>query len=152
MVKKAKKLAGIDRRSENVWRIRYVKNGRRHTQTVKGTQEEAIAKRDVLRAQIAQNTWTAPTAMSIAEWAATWIEQYLKRTVSTRSYDRQKTIINRHIVPALGKVPLQKLSTVRINELYRELEATGLHASTIRYVHIVLGSCLKAAVKIDALA
>lgn len=152
MAKKAKKLIGIDRRGEHTWRIRYVKDGKRHTETVSGTQEDAVARRDVLRAEIAQNTWTAPTAVTLAEWAATWTEQYLKRTVSTRSYDRQKGIIDRHIVPELGKISLQKLSAVRINELYRQLEAGGLHASTVHYVHVVLGSCLKSAVKVGVVA
>ncbi len=152
MSKKAKKLAGIDRRSENRWRIRYVKDGKRHTETVTGSQEDAIARRDVIRADIARNAWTAPAATTLAEWAATWAEQYLKRAVSTRSYDRQKSILDRHIVPALGKISLQKLTPVRINELYRQLEADGLHASTIRYVHVVLGSCFKAAARIGAVA
>jgi integrase len=152
MVRKPKKLAGIDRRGEKTWRIRYVKDGKRRTETITGTQEEAIAARDVIRVGIAHNTWTAPTSMTLGEWAATWTEQYLRRAVSTRSYDRQKTIIDRHIVPTLGKIPLQKLSAVRINELYRQLEAAGLHSSTVHYVHVVLGSCLKAAAKIAAIA
>lgn len=152
MSKKAKKLAGIDRRGENTWRIRYVKDGKRHAETVIGTQEDVIARRDVIRADIARNAWTAPAATTLAEWADTWAEQYLKRSVSTRSYERQRGIIKRHIVPALGKVALQKLTPVRINELYRQLEADGLHTSTVRYVHVVLGSCFKAAVKIGAVA
>jgi integrase len=152
MAKKLKKLAGIDRRGGNKWRIRYVNEGKRHTETVLGTQEDAVARRDVLRAEIVQNTWTAPTTMTLAEWTATWAEQYLKRAVTVRSYERQMSIVNRHIVPVLGTIPLQKLSTVRVNEFYRGLESIGLSAATVRYVHIVLGSCLKAAVKIDALA
>ena len=92
------------------------------------------------------------TSMTLAEWAATWGEQYLKRTVTVRSYERQLSIVNRQIVPALGAIPLQKLSTVRINEFYRNLESSGLGAATVRYAHIVLGSCLKAAAKIGALA
>ncbi len=152
MAKKAKKLAGIDRRGENIWRIRYVNNGKRHTETITGTQEHAISRRDVLRAEIRQGNWTAPTGTTVAEWAATWTEQNLKRGVSTRSYERQKSIVDRHIVPALGRIPLQKLSAVRINELYRELESGGLHPSTIHYVHVVLGSCLKTAVKLGSIA
>lgn len=152
MSKKAKKLAGIDRRGENTWRLRYVKDGKRHTETVIGTQEDAIARRNGIRTDIDRNVWTAPAATTLAEWAATWAEQYLKRAVSTRSYDRQKSILDRHIIPALGTLSLQKLSPVRINEFYRQLEADGLHASTVRYVHIVLGSCFKAAVKLGAVA
>jgi integrase len=152
MTKKTRKLAGIDRRGDGSWRIRYVKDGRRHTETVIGAQEDAISRRDIIRAEIAQNNWTAPTSLTVAEWAATWTEQYLRRAVSTRSYDRQKTIINSHIVPTLGSIALQRLSAIRINELYRQLETDGLHPSTIHYVHVVLGSCLKAACKIGAVA
>lgn len=90
MSKKAKKLAGIDRRGENTWRIHYVKDGKRHTETVIGTQEDAIARRDMVRADIARDTWAAPVSTTLGEWADTWAEQYLKRSVSTRSCDRQK--------------------------------------------------------------
>ncbi|MDE2183474.1 MAG: site-specific integrase [Alphaproteobacteria bacterium] len=152
MSRKAKKLAGIDRRGPDSWRIRYVKDGKRHTETVTGTQEEAIARRNVIRAEIAEHRWTAPSSMSLEEWAATWTEQYLKRAVSLRSYDRQKSLLDRHILPALGKIALQKLSTVRVNELYQQLEADRLHASTVHYVHVVLGSCLKSAVKLGTIA
>jgi integrase len=152
MTKKPKKLAGIDRRGENTWRIRYVKDGRRHSETVIGTQEDALARRDVIRADIVRNTWTAPTNITLGEWAATWGEHYLKRAVTVRSYERQMSIVNRHIVPSLGTIPLQKLSTVRVNEFYRHLESSGLSAATVRYAHIVLGSALKAAVKIGVLA
>jgi integrase len=152
MARKPKKLIGIDRRGKNSWRIRYVNRGKRHTELVKGTEQDAIARRAVLAAEIKQNNWTEPTSMTVAEWSATWAEQYLKRIVSARSYDRQKTIVDRYIVPSLGAIRLQKLSTVRINELYRELEGAGLHPSTVHYVHVVLGSCLKAAAKIGALA
>lgn len=150
MTKRSKNPARIDRRGAS-WRIRYTKDGKRHSETVKGTRQDAVARRDIIRAEIAQGAWTAPTTTTLGQWAGTWCEQYLRRSVSTRSYDRQKGIVVRHIAPALGTVPLQKLSAVRINELYRQLEASGLHASTVRYVHVVLGSCLKAAVKIGAL-
>lgn|GEM_PF-3697711 len=144
-------LTRIDRRGADGWRIRYVKDGKRHTVTVTGTQDDAIAQRDLIRADIARNSWTAPATTTFGEWAQTWVAQYLMRAVSARSYDRQKGIVDRHLAP-LTKVPLQKLGPVRINELYRQLEATGLHPSTVHYVHVVLGSCLKAAVKIGALA
>lgn len=148
---KPKKLAGIDRRGENLWRIRYVKDGKRHIEHVTGSMDDAIARRDTIRAEIVNSTWTAPTSVSFEDWAKTWAEQYLKRAVSTRSYERQKGILDRHIVPALGKRSLQKVSTVRINELYRDLEAKGLSPATVRYVHIVLGSCMKQAMKLGML-
>ena len=149
MAKKAKKLAGIERRGEHTWRIRYVKDGKRHRETVEGTQEDAIARRNAIRTEIDQHTWTAPTSVTVEEWANSWAETHLKRNVSMRSYERQASIVRLYIVPALGKVALQKLATKQINEFYRDLE-TGerkLSPATVRYAHIVLGSCLKQAVR-----
>ena len=152
MTKKAKKLAGIDRRGEKSWRIRYVKDGKRHTETISGSQDDAISRRDVIRAEIAQHAWTAPANTLLKDWAQNWTEQYLRRSVSARSYDRQKSIIDRHIIPALGATALQKVTTLQINQLYQYLESAELHPSTIHYVHVVLGSCFKTAVKIGAVA
>src|SRR5271154_4425576 len=96
-----------------------------------------------------QHTWTAPSHMTVEEWANSWAETHLRRNVSTRSYERQASIVRLYIVPALGKIALQKLSTKRVNEFSRGLE-TGerkLSPAPVRYAHIVLGSCLKQAVK-----
>ena len=65
MAKKPKKLVGIDRRGEKSWRIRYVKDRKRHSEIVIGRLEDAVNRRDVIRAEIAQNAWTEPTNMTL---------------------------------------------------------------------------------------
>lgn len=152
MAKKARKDANIDQRGEHVWRIRYVHDGKRHIVNVQGSKEDARAKWNAIKAAIDQGAHIAPTNVKLADWAETWIAQYLKRAVSTRSYERQAGILRRHIVPALGTVALQRIEPTRINKLYADLEAGGLHPATVRYAHVVLGSCLKAAVKIGTLS
>ena len=152
MSRKPKKLAGIDQRGESAWRIRYVKDGKRHSETVVGSQADAVARRDVIRADIARNTWTAPTNMTLRNG-----QQHGLSNISSVLSPCARTSGNRASSIATSyrrsvQVSLQKLSTVRVNEFYRELEASGLSPATVRYAHIVLGSCLKAAVKIGALA
>jgi integrase len=152
MAKKRKNPAGIDQRGKDIWRIRYVKDGKRHTVTVKGSRQDAIAERDKINVAVRQNTWTAPTNTTVSSWAAAWTEDYLRRRVTPRSYDRQKGIVDKHIVPMLGDIALQKLSVLRINEHYRDLEKSVLKPATVHYVHVVLGSLLKDAVKIGLLS
>lgn len=58
-----------------------------------------------------------------------------------------------HVVPHLGHVPLQRLTTAHIDGLYRQLEREGradgnggLSPRTVRYIHTILRKALAAAV------
>jgi hypothetical protein len=55
--------------------------------------------------------------------------------------------VRRHLIPALGAVPLQKLNPSAINGLYASLAARGLSAATIRRVHATLHRALKDALR-----
>ena len=51
------------------------------------------------------------------------------------------------INPAVGKLPISELTSGRLDAFYRELQATGLSASSVRQVHAVLRRGLTQAVK-----
>jgi integrase len=152
MVKKHKNPAGIVQTGTNAWRIRYVKDGNRYSHTIRGSRTDAIAERDKLKVQRDEGAWTAPATITFEEWATRWAEHHLKRHVSTRSYERQNSILKRHLVPVLGPTRIQRLAATRINELYADMEKDGLSAASVRYAHVVLGSCLKQAVREGVLA
>lgn len=66
-----------------------------------------------------------------------------------------ETIVRRHIVPALGKLPLQKLQPMHLQSLYSQKlqggradgKPGGLSPRTVRYIHSVIFEALKHAVK-----
>jgi integrase len=95
-----------------------------------------------------------PVGAYLEEWAAG-----LRLAPSTvASYKKN---IRQHNAPALGTVPLNRLTTERIDRLYRDLErggradhrqGEGLSPRTVRYVHTILSAALAAAVKTRRLA
>ena len=74
-----------------------------------------------------------------------WCEQYLAERESgwsdvTRSSYRR--IVERHIVPGIGKYQLEQLTTQRIQKFYQRLAKKGLGGYSVQCVHLLLRRCL----------
>jgi integrase len=55
--------------------------------------------------------------------------------------------VRRHIIPAIGKVPIAKLTPLQVQKVLNDLEASGLSPRTAQYVHATLRVALKQALK-----
>ncbi len=51
-----------------------------------------------------------PPPATFGEWIKHWFETYRIPHISAQSKDRSQSIINKHILPALGSIPLNKLN------------------------------------------
>jgi integrase len=49
--------------------------------------------------------------MTLGQWLEYWLENYKKNTVRLKTYERYDLDIKKHIVPYLGNIPLQNLTT-----------------------------------------
>ena len=141
---------GIDARGVNTWRLRYRINGRRYTETVQGTKAQAQkALRDLLHAADTGNH-VAPDKMSVGQWIEHWLAIGCPgsrcREIGARARERYAQLLRCHVVPALGDRPLQQLQSAEIDDLYAQL-SESMAASTLRYVHVVLSSCLGTAAR-----
>ena len=85
--------------------------------------------------------------------AAGWLDGLRLAPSTVASYRKN---VRLHIAPAIGAVPLAHLTPVRLDALYRELEAggrkdhragEGLSFRTVRYVHTTISAALGAAVE-----
>jgi len=139
---------GIDARGVNTWRLRYRINGRRHTKTVQGTKAQAQkALRDLLHTADTGNH-VAADKMTLGQWIEHWLSigcpGKRRNAIGARARERYAQLLRCHVVPALGDRPLQSLQSTEIDELYARLAET-IALPTLRYVHVVLASCLGAA-------
>jgi len=134
----------------NAWRIRYRVNGERFEKTVQGSRADAAkALREALKAGD-DGKHVAPSKLTFGQWAETWLT--LKaRTLDPTTQERYGDLFRLHILPSLGTTPLQKVTATDIDRLYGEVAKT-LAPGTVRFAHIVLKSCLKAATRKDLLA
>lgn len=87
-----------------------------------------------------------PSKITVGEWAARYLETYVKPKVRPTSYSNYHDAMRLHINPAIGHIPLQSLKTHMIQDFYNR-EAETLSAWMIHRIHQVLNGALKQAVR-----
>ena len=90
--------------------------------------------------------------MDLAHWLEYWMDSIVRpNRAETTVYAYQK-IIDNHIDPALGTVPLKRLTPKMVQEYYTETQrANGLSSNTMRRHHDLLSSALRSAVRQDVI-
>ena len=95
----------------------------------------------------------APTQeLDLSHWLEYWMDSIVRpNRAETTVYAYQK-IIDNHIDPALGTVPLKRLTPKMVQEYYTETQrANGLSSNTMRRHHDLLSSALRSAVRQDVI-
>ena len=108
---------------------------------------EADAKRRLAEVQVDFDRGAlATTRATVAEWMAEWLQTYVVGNVAKpkriRTVERYQSIIEKHIIPALGVVKLAKLTRLDVNRFYAGLVAKNLSGNTITAIHQVLKGAL----------
>ena len=96
---------------------------------------------------------------TVATWLRTWFELYAKPHIRPSTVNYYHRNIEQHVVPAIGDIPLNKLTTRDLQKLYNDLQSNGrlrkvqkkkkpgLSNSTVRGIHMMLHNALDRAVK-----
>lgn len=89
-----------------------------------------------------------PKEITVAEWLKSWMANVIQLTrQETTVYAYQKMIDN-HIAPALGNIPLQKLTPAQRQRYYADKIREGkISTNTVRKHHDLMNSAFKMAVK-----
>jgi integrase len=147
----------IQSRSPGSHRIRYslgrdpVSGKRRWvTATVKGSRKDA--ERELTRRLRTVDTGehVDPQRMTVADWLTLWLAS-TKIEVSPKTHERYAEIVRCYLVPALGKIGLQRLTPSDIQRAYASFTRNP-SPRTRRHIHRILKSALARAVEQQALA
>jgi integrase len=143
----------IEKRGENVYRLRYRVDGRRFKVTFKGSLAEARKKLTSLLDTVNKGEHIDPAKVTLKTWVEQWLgllernpDQRRRGLINARTLERYDQLLKLHVVPTLGAVALQKLTATGIDNLYIELERK-LAVRTVRHVHVTLKACLASAVR-----
>ena len=95
---------------------------------------------------------------TVGKWMDEWFENYAKVKVRPSSHQTYRGYIDNHIKPNIGKIPLEKLTSLELQKLYKKLltrgrvdrlesegQPKGLSAKTVRNIHQILASAMKLA-------
>ena len=83
--------------------------------------------------------------LTVGEYLTRWLEDSVKGTVRTSTYETTGHMVRPHLVPALGRMKLKDLSPTHVRGFYREKLDSGLSPATVRKMHSVLNKALKQA-------
>ncbi len=110
------------------------------------TQQEASKKCNALIREREPGKVVTKPSQTVAQYLEYWLGVY-QQSIRPRSYERYEQIIRLHIVPAIGKMRLDKLLPQHVQSLYAQKQEEGLSANTVLTIHNMLHRALKSAVR-----
>ena len=139
--KRANGEGSIRKRKDGRWEGRYTAGhdpatGKTIYKNVLGkTQGEVKEKLKKAIADSQQLDVTRATTYTVRTWIKLWYEVYAEPRLREKTKDYYLNYINNHIIPQLGDIKLDKLTTIQIQKFYNDLQKNG---RIQRYKHIEL--------------
>ncbi|MGI6035690.1 MAG: site-specific integrase [Limnochordia bacterium] len=138
----------------------YDVNGKRIRRSfVRETRREVAEELAKVLQEVQAGAYIEPTTCTLGEWLDKWLAEYKKPQLRPSTYESYKGLIERHITPALGGVPLAKLQAHTLQSFYNDKLTSGrfdgeggLSTRTVRYFHVIIRQALEQAVKEGILA
>lgn len=141
----------IHQRTDGRWEARlslgYV-DGRRARKSVFGrSQRDVREKLTILQRERDQGLERRTDEReTVAVFLERWLEQ-ARPALRPRTWQGYALIVRRQLVPAIGRVPLAKLTPATVQELLNRRQAAGASPQTVRNQHAVLRRALGQAVR-----
>ena len=156
----------IRKRKDGRWEGRYTvghdpETGKAIIKNVLGKTQAEVKEK--LKKAIEENVgidYGRAKTYTVGNWLEVWYENYAKIKMRPSTYLTYHGYIENHIKPQLGKIPLNDLTTLHLQQLYKKLLAEGrverieaqkqpkgLSTKTVRNIHQIISSALKLAVE-----
>lgn len=152
--KRAKGEGTLRLRKDGRWEgrivIDYREDGRPITKNVTAkTKTECCAKLEKLKEQYGRHTDKIKSDIPFGDWIDFWYRTYSKNTIRLTTQIEYENRIYNHIIPDIGKIPLNKLSQSDLQQFYARVKNSGrkIRAETLgpglsdRMVRAVHANC-----------
>ena len=129
--KRANGEGNIRKRADGRWEGRYTagyhpETGKRIIKNVLGkTQAECKAKLKKAIEESQSLDVGRADEYTVAAWLRTWFELYAKPHIRPSTMNYYHRNIEQHVIPAIGDIPLNKLTTRDLQKLYNDLQSNG---------------------------
>ena len=88
------------------------------------------------------------SAQTVAELMAYWLETDVRHNVRPKTYQNYDETITRHLIPILGSIPVQSLTSAMVQAYYAQKLREGTGAWTVHFCHQRLSQALQQAVRL----
>ena len=155
----------IRKRKDGRWEGRYTagydQTGKRIIKNVLGkTQTEVKEKLKAAISESQRLDVSKAGTYTVSSWVRTWYEVYAEPRIRPNTKSYYTNYIENHIIPGIGSIPLDKLTTIQIQRFYKHLldggrvdrieakkKPKGLAPKTVRNIHQMIGSAYNLAME-----
>lgn len=139
-----------------MYRVLDPKTGKKKQKLKRGFSKKGDAQKflNKILGQIENNSYVEATKMKLSDFLNEWLEKFVEGKLAANTVRGYKVNINNHVIPSIGGLPLQQLTTRDIQSFYDgklkdpdEEDSEGLSAKSIIYIHRNLRKALDYAVK-----
>lgn len=119
-------------------------NGKRRRRTIRSKDKGVVARklRD-LQFELERSGDLPTHDMSVEQWMHEWFTTIALAKIRPKTADTYRGLIRREIIPALGKIRLDKLTPADVRHMNLAMVEKGLSSSTAMQVHRILAVALK---------
>lgn len=128
---------------------RDLETGKRKQKTLSGfnTKKEAEKSCAEMITQIENGLYVDVSKGTIKEFILQWMDTHAKQTLRESTFDVYKWIIDSHIIPGIGMITMDKITTLDIQKFLNKKKVDGLSSEYIKKMYNILhGSFEKAVV------
>jgi integrase len=111
------------------------------------TQAIALERLQQAQYEMKQGILATGPQQKVADYLNYWLDQVRKHKIRASTHLRYRIARDKHIIPALGEILLQKLTTRKIQQFYNEKLEGGQSPSSVLAMQKVLHGALEQAVK-----
>ena len=121
----------IGKRKDGRWEVRYIagrdpETGKQIRKSILGkTQAEVRTKLKEALAEATEIDVVKSGEFNVAGWVQAWYSLYAQPNVRETTARYYKGYIDHHVLPRLGDIPLNKLTSLDIQQFYKDLLENG---------------------------
>lgn len=139
--------AVYQRASDNLW-IGSIElpspDGKRRRKVVTGKTETEAKRKLNLAKDALERHGDLPTAgQTLEQWLNVWFESIASKKVRPKTAATYRTLLERHIIPTIGKVRLDTLTPAHVRRVEAAIVGRGLSSTTAAQAHRILAVALK---------
>lgn len=123
-------------------------NGERRRKPIRRKNKaEVVAELDRLKAELRTRGDLPTKSQTVEQWFTYWVENVAAKEVRPNTLDGYRRTINNHIIPAIGKVKLDKLTAAHVRRVHDAILDKGLSSTTALLAHRTMSVSLKIAMR-----
>ena len=122
-------------------------SGTRNRKTVYGTSKKDVtAKMRVARREHEQGRDLKAKRETVGSFIERWLSEVVVGHLAPKTIDQYQRLCRGHVIPTLGTIPLDKLSTADVSRLLRLKRDSGLAPKTVNHIRSILRAALNVAI------